>query len=307
MHAMAVRDDADIVIGKVVGHGKSVPRNLFRRNRTGVDLQWEALIWLLTPHKLFRRAFLDEHDLRFPEGRRRLEDHVFVMRAYFERAAHLGARRLPLLPLGPARPRRERVLGPARSADLLRVHGRGARRHRRAHRAGAVPRPAVRALVPREDAQPRREGPLEPGPGDPARGSTRRCTRSPSRASPRASTRSSRSTCARARGCCARATSTPSRRSPTSRPRCARRSARRGVEPGPVAEVRLRAELDGLRFTRDGDRLLWEGADATDALADGSTRAAAAQAARQPGGVPGARGRRRRRSVDGRDGVRARC
>ena len=34
MHAMAVRDDADIVIGKVVGHGKSVPRNLFRRNRT---------------------------------------------------------------------------------------------------------------------------------------------------------------------------------------------------------------------------------------------------------------------------------
>ena len=111
MHATAVRDDADIVIGKVVGHGKSVPRNLFRRNRTGVDLQWEALIWLLTPHKLFRRAFLDAHDLRFPEGRRRLEDHVFLMQAYFERAAHLGARRLPLLPLGPARPRRERVLG----------------------------------------------------------------------------------------------------------------------------------------------------------------------------------------------------
>ena len=83
MHAMAARDDADIVIGKVVGHGKSVPRNLFRRNRTGVDLEWEALVWLLTPHKLFRRAFLDAHGLRFPEGRRRLEDHVFVMRAYF--------------------------------------------------------------------------------------------------------------------------------------------------------------------------------------------------------------------------------
>jgi glycosyltransferase involved in cell wall biosynthesis len=64
MHAMAVRDAADIVIGKVVGHGKSVPRNLFRRNRTGVDLQWEPLVWLLTPHKLFRRAFLDAHDLR---------------------------------------------------------------------------------------------------------------------------------------------------------------------------------------------------------------------------------------------------
>jgi poly(ribitol-phosphate) beta-N-acetylglucosaminyltransferase len=83
MHAMALRDGADIVIGKVVGHGKQVPRNLFRRNRSGVDLEWEALLWLLTPHKLWRRSFLDAHSLRFPEGRRRLEDHVFVMRAYF--------------------------------------------------------------------------------------------------------------------------------------------------------------------------------------------------------------------------------
>ena len=83
LHAMAMRDAADIVIGKVVGHGKSVPRNLFRRNRTGVTLEWEALLWLLTPHKLFRRSFLAANALRFPEGRRRLEDHVFVMRAYF--------------------------------------------------------------------------------------------------------------------------------------------------------------------------------------------------------------------------------
>jgi poly(ribitol-phosphate) beta-N-acetylglucosaminyltransferase len=83
MHAMARADDADIVIGKVVGHGKSVPRNLFRENRSGVDLEWESLLWLLTPHKLWRRSFLDAQALRFPEGRRRLEDHVFVMRAYF--------------------------------------------------------------------------------------------------------------------------------------------------------------------------------------------------------------------------------
>ena len=83
LYAMAQDDDADIVIGKVVGHGKSVPRNLFRRNRTGVDLHWDPLVWLLTPHKLWRRTFLEAHDLRFPEGRRRLEDHVFVMRAYF--------------------------------------------------------------------------------------------------------------------------------------------------------------------------------------------------------------------------------
>jgi hypothetical protein len=38
---------------------------------------------LLTPHKLFRKAMLDEHGIRFPEGRRRLEDHVFVVHSYF--------------------------------------------------------------------------------------------------------------------------------------------------------------------------------------------------------------------------------
>jgi len=83
LYAMAKADDADIVVGKVVGHGKSVPRNLFRRNRSGVDIEWEPLLWLLTPHKLFRRAFVEAHGIRFPEGRRRLEDHIFVMQAYF--------------------------------------------------------------------------------------------------------------------------------------------------------------------------------------------------------------------------------
>ncbi len=82
-YAKAKADDADVVVGKVVGHGKFVPRPLFRRNRTGVTLDWPPLVTLLSPHKLFRRAFLAEHGIRFPEGRRRLEDHVFVMHAYF--------------------------------------------------------------------------------------------------------------------------------------------------------------------------------------------------------------------------------
>ncbi|MFL5844384.1 MAG: glycosyltransferase family 2 protein [Solirubrobacteraceae bacterium] len=83
MHAMAVADEADIVIGKVVGHGKYVPPGLFRENRHAVSVRDAPLVALLSPHKLFRRAFLDAHGLRFPEGRRRLEDHVFVLRAYF--------------------------------------------------------------------------------------------------------------------------------------------------------------------------------------------------------------------------------
>ena len=77
------RDEADIVIGKVVGEGKFVARSVFKRDRRDVTLEWAPLVRLLTPHKLFRKALLDEHGIRFPEGRRRLEDHVFVMHAYF--------------------------------------------------------------------------------------------------------------------------------------------------------------------------------------------------------------------------------
>ena len=91
LHRRALRDDADIVIGKVVGEGKFVPRPLFKRDRKDVTLEWPPLVRLLTPHKLFRKAMLDEHGIRFPEGRRRLEDHVFTMHAYFH------ARRISVL------------------------------------------------------------------------------------------------------------------------------------------------------------------------------------------------------------------
>jgi glycosyltransferase involved in cell wall biosynthesis len=83
LYERAVADDVDVVVGKVVGRGKFVPRRLFEESRVGVGLEWPPLLTLLTPHKLFRRALLDEHGIRFPEGRRRLEDHVFTMHAYF--------------------------------------------------------------------------------------------------------------------------------------------------------------------------------------------------------------------------------
>ena len=83
MYAMAVRNDADMVIGKMAGHGRSVPWGLFLASRDRATLADAPLIDSLTPHKLFRRAFLERHGLRYPEGRRRLEDHVFVVRAYF--------------------------------------------------------------------------------------------------------------------------------------------------------------------------------------------------------------------------------
>ncbi|MEU5782811.1 glycosyltransferase family 2 protein [Micromonospora lupini] len=76
--------DADLVIGKMAGHGRAVPRELFRKNRFDATLENSPLIDSLTCHKMFRRSFLNEHGLRFPEGgKRRLEDHALVVRAYF--------------------------------------------------------------------------------------------------------------------------------------------------------------------------------------------------------------------------------
>ncbi len=86
MHAAAQRDAADIVIGKVVGHGRTVPRGLFRESVHGAPFDSARFLALLTPHKLFRRALLDANAIRFPEGRRRLEDHLFVVHAYFHAA-----------------------------------------------------------------------------------------------------------------------------------------------------------------------------------------------------------------------------
>ena len=84
LYARALTDDADIVVGKVVGRGKKVPRGVFRRDRRNLSIRnGTAPLALLSPHKLFRASMLRENDVRFPEGPRRLEDHAFVVHAYF--------------------------------------------------------------------------------------------------------------------------------------------------------------------------------------------------------------------------------
>ena len=61
----------------------SFPSACSAQNVESCTIENTALIHSLTPHKMFRTAFLREHDLRFPEGRRRLEDQLFVVQAYF--------------------------------------------------------------------------------------------------------------------------------------------------------------------------------------------------------------------------------
>ncbi len=89
MHAFANEHDLDVLIPRSVGHGRRVPKELFLKTRTRATLDNAPLMDALTAHKMYRRAFLQREGLRFPEGRRRLEDHVFVLEAYF-RACTIG-------------------------------------------------------------------------------------------------------------------------------------------------------------------------------------------------------------------------
>lgn len=75
---------SDVIVGKEVGIGRRLPSRIFRRDVPRARLGEDPLLEMLTPHKMFRTSFLREHRIRFPDGKVRLEDHLFVMRAYFE-------------------------------------------------------------------------------------------------------------------------------------------------------------------------------------------------------------------------------
>ncbi|WP_176697117.1 glycosyltransferase family A protein [Microbacterium sp. 3J1] len=75
---------SDVVVGKEVGIGRRLPSRIFRHDVPRATLGEDPLLEMLTPHKMFRTSFLRTNRIRFPEGKVRLEDHLFVMRAYFE-------------------------------------------------------------------------------------------------------------------------------------------------------------------------------------------------------------------------------
>ncbi|MFJ9028397.1 glycosyltransferase family 2 protein [Streptomyces sp. NPDC102274] len=86
LYAMAARNDSDIVIGKVASNFRSrgVPYGLMTRTRENCTVRNAPLIDSLTPHKMFRTAFLREHGIAHPEGPWILEDQLFMVRAYLK-------------------------------------------------------------------------------------------------------------------------------------------------------------------------------------------------------------------------------
>lgn len=83
LYDRAVATSADVAIGRVVGKDRTIAYNLFRERNDHASLATTRLEMTLTPHKLFRTAMLNEHGIRFPEGKRRLEDYPFVLQSYF--------------------------------------------------------------------------------------------------------------------------------------------------------------------------------------------------------------------------------
>ncbi|HET7530409.1 MAG TPA: glycosyltransferase family 2 protein [Mycobacteriales bacterium] len=84
LYDYAVANNSDVVVGREVHRGKrSATGPLFRRNKPRATFEDTNLLLLLTPHKMFRRQLLVDNGIRFFEGPRRLEDHPFVVAAYF--------------------------------------------------------------------------------------------------------------------------------------------------------------------------------------------------------------------------------
>jgi glycosyltransferase involved in cell wall biosynthesis len=77
----ADRHSCDIVVPMLLNGPDTRPRGRIWAG-TAVDADRALLFKTLSPQKLFRRAFLDQHDLRFPEGVVPLEDGIVLARAY---------------------------------------------------------------------------------------------------------------------------------------------------------------------------------------------------------------------------------
>lgn len=87
MHTLAAAHGADVVLGKVISDFRGVNHEVYRTHRPSCTVFDAPLMESLTPHKMFRAEFLREKGIRYPEGARRLEDQLYMAKAYFQAKA----------------------------------------------------------------------------------------------------------------------------------------------------------------------------------------------------------------------------
>ncbi len=81
MVAMADRDESDIVLGKIIGLGRTSSVKAYQQSGK-VDLFRSEVYRALSPQKLFRRSIIEENRLRFDEKIWWGEDQIFVTEAH---------------------------------------------------------------------------------------------------------------------------------------------------------------------------------------------------------------------------------
>ncbi|MEU8104469.1 glycosyltransferase family 2 protein [Nonomuraea muscovyensis] len=82
MVAMADRNGSDIVLGKIVGHGRRAPASMFHHDTDRAPLGESAVYNSLCCFKLFRREMLERHRIRFAERVLIGEDIHFTVHAF---------------------------------------------------------------------------------------------------------------------------------------------------------------------------------------------------------------------------------
>ncbi|CAL9565486.1 glycosyltransferase family 2 protein [Streptomyces sp. Tu 3180] len=82
MVAMADRAGTDVVLGRVEGVNRGAPKSMWGRTLERTDVFSSNIKFTLSAQKLFRRALLDRHGMRFDESLFTGEDALFTMEAY---------------------------------------------------------------------------------------------------------------------------------------------------------------------------------------------------------------------------------
>ncbi|MFC4008252.1 glycosyltransferase family 2 protein [Nonomuraea purpurea] len=83
MYERAVETDADVLVGRLV-RDQGTPTTAFQRSTARADILRDRLLTLLVPEQLYRRAFLEEHELGYSVPGGRLAEQAFALRAFLQ-------------------------------------------------------------------------------------------------------------------------------------------------------------------------------------------------------------------------------
>jgi glycosyltransferase involved in cell wall biosynthesis len=82
MTALADRNGTDVVLGRVEGINRSAPKSMWGQTLGRTDVYSSNIKFTLSAQKLFRRALLERHSMRFDESLWTGEDALFTLEAY---------------------------------------------------------------------------------------------------------------------------------------------------------------------------------------------------------------------------------